>query len=314
MPDQSPAEFGTSHPKESFWKKILKREKVNHPNNARPADKVLEEKPKVIPPDPLKYLEDWWRQNRPSYSHDQLFQPWGATTSFYSHDSNLPSHITDATHLTDTLRKEGLIPFSESAMILPLDAEKVEKALPPYLKLSPIDIDSSHRVYLVNPSSKILELTHYKEGKFLFRGEGAETLDKATELVIKRFEEGRMKSRGRSEVHTTPQALTAARAYAYGTGNYGLVWIIRREAMDNHPISIQNAGAEVLFPEISLKHIAGCIASSPEIEKAVQNKINLPQNFFYTIPPSSNFKNLSNLERLEQKDKSLMSYIKELEK
>lgn len=309
MFDQSSAEFGPNHPKERFWKKILRREKVNRSNNAN-IDKALEKKPKVTSPDALKSLQGWWYSNR---GHNrELFDPY-SDIQFYTSDSKLPSQCHDATALSVFLRKERLIPSQSTSLILPLDSEKVKSILPPYMKLSKIDIDKSHQVYLVSPSSKFLELIHFQEGTFLFRGERADTLDKATDIIIKRFQQGRIVAYGRSEVHTTPE-VSAARAYAsYGNANYSLVLIIRREAMDHHPTAIQNGGAVVLFPEISLKYLAGCITTSPEIEEAVRDKIKLPPNFFYTIPSPNSLSNPNELESLEQMDISLMNYIKGLE-
>lgn len=311
MSDQSPAEFNPSHRKESFWTKILRRGKVNRPNSTNPIDKPLEEKPRVAPPDALKSLQDWWESNRGSYNHQELFAPYN-DTQLYTSDSKLPPHCSDAKALSVFLREEQLIPSQSTSLILPLDSNKVRSVLPPYLKLSEIDIDESHQVHLVSPSSKFLELTRFKEGTFLFRGEEADTLEKAADLIIKRFEDGRMKHHRKGAIHTTPDPIVAERAFG-GTvrGNYPLIWIIKREAMDHHPTDIQNGGVEILFSEISLKYLAGCV-TSPEVAKAVEEKTKVPPGFLRTLPfrtgPSASSYNDIDAY-LKQIDEGLINHI-----
>ena len=311
MPDHNFTEFSTPD-KGTLWDKILRRKKVSPHDNTSPITKSAEE-PKVVPPDPLKKLQDWWSSSQGRYNYGELFYPWGQSPALFTSDSNLPLNVTNSVNnSTAVLREKGLIPFSAPEMVLPLDSEQIKGILPPYLKLSLIDIDESHRAYLVNPSSGILELTKYREGRFLFRGEASESPSSSAELIIKRFKEGSMTAKDRSEVYTTPNAITAARAFAYGSRDNGIVWIIDREAMNNHPISIQNAGVEVLFPKISLKYLVGC-ATSPEVEKTIKNSIALPPSFIHTMPSRANLQKEESLNYLEQMDENFMNYLKVLE-
>ena len=318
MPDQSPAESGPNQHKENFWTKILRRKKVNHPNildsATTPIDKTLEEKPKVTPPDTLKSLQNWWYANRGGYGHGELFDPYNSI-KFYTSDSKLPPQCPNATALSTFLKERGLIPTPNTSMILPMGPDKIKRVLPPYLKLSEIDIDTSHQVHLVSPSSEFLKLTSFKDGQFLFRGEEADTLDKAADLIIKRFEDGRMKHHQGRSIHTSPEPTVPTRAFGGAvSGNYPLIWIIKREAMDEHPVDIQNGGVEVLFPEISLKYLAGCV-TSPEVAKAVEEKTKVPLGFLHTLPfkkPPTDYAEAK--AYLEQIEEGLMQHVKALEK
>ncbi len=332
MPDGNSSELNVPI-KESLWKKInrkiLRRRPAvpSQPTIAPISTVIKESKPTTTPSginpervpnkaepstqEVLESLQEWWQRNRDPRSQEELFNPY-TNPPFFTSDSELPPDLPDHSHITPFLRERGLIGFSTgNEMTLPLDTKTLKKILPPYLKISPIDIDKSHRVFLVNPSSKFLELTEYRDGKFLFRGEYTESSHNAVGLIAKRFEDRLMTTRKRGDgLHTTPTPSVASRQYSYSYGGdgkeNGIVWIIDRKAMDNHPISIKNGGIEIVFPEISLEYLKGCVVSG-KVAKELQGKVELPSNFLYTLPSDVDPRNYDNL------DEYLMNIIKALE-
>lgn len=322
MSDQSHAELDRLHHKENVWDKIRRWGK-----GATDKQNTLPVTPSVILPDlskppPYGYHNRWGNrifEQASNGDYSDVFHPAhfaDHSRILYTADSQLPDQCSNSNELTRLLQRKGLLPVvNDDATILPDDSSRIKTFLPAYLKLSKIDIDQAHRIHSISPSSEFLKLTNYKDGKFLFRGEEAETLDKAIDLIIRRFEDGRMKHHQDQAIHTSPESIGTLRRFGGAvSGNYPVVWIIKREAMDNYPVDIQNSGWEILFPEISLKYLAGCV-TSPEVTKAVEEKTKIPPGFLRTLPFRTGVSAISandGYSYLKQMDEGFMNLIKEL--
>lgn len=321
MSDQSSAELGGLHLKRNLWEKIRRLGKKETDKQKVIPSVIL---PDLSKPPPYASHNRWGNQifeqaSRGDYS--DVFHPahfGDHSRILYAADSQLPDQCNNSYELSRFLKEKGLLPDVNDATILPDDSSRIETFLPTYLKLSTIDIDQAHRIHIISPSSEFLELTEeYRDGQFLFRGEEAKSLDKAADLIAKRFEDGSMKHHQGEAITTSPEPLVSLRRFGGAvSGNYPLVWIIKREAMDDHPVDIQNGGWEILFPEISLKYLAGCV-TSPEVAKAVEEKTKIPPGFLRTLPFRTGVPAISADDTdsyLKQLDEGLMNHIKELEK
>src|SRR3989338_2893231 len=180
--------------------------------------------------------------------------------------------------LSKRLREEGIIPVGGESTMLTLSSLQIQTALPPYLKLSELYLDR-HPVYLVSPSSGFLDITSHKGTKFLYRGERTESSAKTAQLILDRVITGTMKSHKDSAVHVTPESATAVNAYAKENG---CLWIVKTGAMDTYPVDIQNFGWEILFPQIGMEYVAGCV-TTPQVLQAIGHNAKIPEGLLHSF-------------------------------